>query len=123
MLIEPIEPPNEVNKIMMETILPTLLSENLERYLELSIGYNGAVKIPTIGKRNISILTFTSVSCPIIYADDVSIMPEIRQKKNIFIGENFTTALLASNLPIKENRAKNAEDCRAKKESALSVCL
>jgi hypothetical protein len=35
--------------------------------------------------------------------------------KRIFIGANFTTALLANNLPIKENNAKKAEDCSAKK--------
>jgi hypothetical protein len=39
------------------------------------------------------------------------------------MGANFTTALLANNLPRKQNNAKKAEDCSAKKESAFKVCL
>jgi hypothetical protein len=98
-LIEPIEPPNDVNKIMKETILPTRLSENLDKNLEFSIGYNGAVNIPTKGKTNIRILTLTSESCPIKNAEEIRIIAEIRHTKNIFMGANFTTALLANNLP------------------------
>ena len=123
MLIEPIEPPNDVNKIMKETIFPTRLSENLDKNLEFSIGYNGAVNIPTKGKTNIRILTLTSESCPIKNAEEIRTIAEIRHTKNIFMGANFTTALLANNLPKKQNNAKKAEDCSAKKESAFKVCL
>lgn len=110
MLIEPIEPPNEVNNIIKDTIFPNLLSENFDKNFEFNIGYNGAVNIPTKGKTNIRILILISESCPIKNAVEVRTIAVIRQKKKIFIGENFTTALLAKSLPRKQYKAKKADD-------------